>query len=194
VNIPHPSSDNWRTQDRQDDLARKRTVVQAIADRAQTDGMPAFAIIDEKPVHITVAYLMAAGRTRAEITKITGMSAMLLSNLTKQPWFKTRLKEITDSVGKDMVKAFLEGEVLPSLEVLRTIRDDSEERGATRVQAANSILDRFMGKPTVHVESKTNLNIHSAADAKDQVQSELEKVDAELRRLGVSTSAVARAN
>lgn len=168
-------------------------VVKALANEHGDNSLSYNTIIEEKPIHLTIAYLLAAGRTRTEIAQVTGMSNVAVTTITQQPWFRTRLKEITESSGKDMVKSFLEGEVLPSLEVLRTIRDNVDERGATRVTAANSILDRFMGKPTVHVESKTNLNIHSAADAKDQVQSELEKVDAELRRLGVN-SANARSN
>lgn len=182
--VPHPSADLPTIRDQITE--RKQAAVQAMA--ASTEALPQMTLVEEKPIHMTIAYLVAAGRTRSEIAQATRISIGMLANIAKQPWFKARLKEITDNAGKDMVKAFLEGEVLPSLEVLRSVRDNPDERGATRVAAANSILDRFMGKPTVHVEAKTNLNIHSAADAKDQVQSELEKVDAELRRLGVSTS------
>ena len=74
---------------------------------------------------------------------------------------------------------------MPSLEVLRSIRDNPNEKGATRVSAVNSILDRGLGKPVAYVESKTTLNIHTAADAADQVQSELEKIDRELQDRGV---------
>ena len=189
--IPHPSQD---TVPRHNQAVRDAGIREHLEKLSPADETIAHhSILQERPEHITIAYLMAAGRTRTEISKITGYSLVSLSQLVRQHWFKTRLKEITESVGTDMVKAFLQGEVLPSLEVLRTVRDNPDERGATRVAAANSILDRFMGKPTVHVESQTNLNIHSAADAKDQVQSELEKVDAELRRLGVNTLS-ARAN
>jgi len=184
--IPHPSQDTVPHHNRS---VRDAEIRQHLATMSPSDeAVSHHSILQERPEHITIAYLMAAGRTRSEISKITGYAVATLSQLVRQPWFKTRLKEITESVGTDMVKAFLQGEVLPSLEVLRNVRDNPDERGATRVAAANSILDRFMGKPTVHVESQTNLNIHSAADAKDQVQSELEKVDAELRWLGVSSS------
>lgn len=181
--IPHPSQDMSTGQ--VNSVARQNVARAALE---SDNNLPSFIFTTEKPEHLTIAYLLAAGRTRSEISQITGLNLPTLSQLTRQPFFKARLKEITENAGKDMVKAFLEGEVLPSLEVLRTVRDNPDERGATRVAAANSILDRFMGKPTVHLESKTNLNIHSAADAKDQVQSELEKVDAELRRMGVAVS------
>jgi len=187
--VPHPSQD---TSNRSMNEANKSRIVADLCS-VQNERLPHHVILEEKPVHTTIAYLLASGRTRAEISTAVGMSTPVIGEVVKQPWFKKRLKEITEANGNDMVKAFLEGEVLPSLEVLRTIRDNDDEKGATRVVAANSILDRFMGKPVAHVESKTTLNIHSAADAKDQVQSELEKVDAELRRLGVQ-SATPRAN
>lgn len=150
--------------------------------------VPASIQLEEKPIHTAVAYMMCAGATRKEIAERTGLSLANISQLAVQPWFKIRLREITDTAGKDLVKAFLEGEVLPSLEVLRTIRDDCAQRGATRITAANSILDRFLGKPITHVEAKTQLNIHTAADARDQVESELEKVRRELAERGVITS------
>lgn len=190
--VPHPSQDKIVRQDIGNMGVEARTeFIRAAINSGEK--LPAQLLTSDRPEHLTVAYLLAAGRTRDEISKATGLSKSHLSQLVQQPWFKARLREITEAAGTDMVKSFLNGEVLPSLEVLRTVRDNPDERGATRVAAANSILDRFMGKPTVHVESKTNLNIHSAADAKDQVQSELEKVDAELRRLGVNSTA-ARAN
>ena len=186
MTVPHPSQDAaTRYDNREEKLDRRRAQVAAM-----TDCNPAQStIMDEKPVHLTVAYLLASGRTRKEIAAVTGLTLSTLSSLTRQPWFITRLKEITEAAGKDMVRSFLEGEVVISLEVLRDLRDDTEQKGPTRLAAANSLLDRFLGKPTVHVESTTALNIHSAADAKDQVQSELEKVEAELARLGVSFSA-----
>jgi hypothetical protein len=185
TNVPHPSQDAaTRYDNREEKLDRRRAQVAAM-----TDCSPAQStILDEKPVHLTVAYLLASGRTRKEISAVTGLTLTTLSSLTRQPWFVARLKEITEAAGKDMVRSFLEGEVVTSLEVLRDLRDDQEQKGPTRLAAANSLLDRFLGKPTVHVESTTALNIHSAADAKDQVQSELEKVEAELKRLGVTSA------
>ena len=146
IDVPHPSQDAaTRFDSREDKLDRRRAQVAAMDNTVTSQT----TIMEEKPVHLTVAYLLASGRTRREISAVT------------------------------------------SLEVLRDLRDDLDQKGPTRLSAANSLLDRFLGKPTVHVESVTALNIHSAADAKDQVQSELEKVEAELARLGV-TSANAR--
>jgi len=147
--------------------------------------LPYATILEEKPVHRNVAYLMVAGRTRKEISELTGLSVVYLSQLARQPWFQVRVKAIADAAGKDMVKAYLEGEVIPSLEVLRTIRDNPAEKGATRVTASTARLDRFLGKPIAHIESTATLNIHTAGRAAETVESELSKIDAELRARGV---------
>lgn len=185
--VPHPSGTQSATWGAADGKARRENVLseymKAIGETATS--MPTFVIIDEKPIHLAIAYMMVAGRTRKEIGDSTGLGTNMLSNLSKQPWFKDRIKQIADANGKDMVKAFLEGQVLTSLETLSTIRDDPGEKGATRVSAANSILDRYLGKPTTHIEAKSTLNIHTAAEAANQVESELEKIDRELRDRGV---------
>lgn len=183
-NVPHPAEDI--TQLRQHNLDRQRAVVKAMGESVENLG--AFTILNEKPIHRTIAYLMAAGRSRDEVAELTGISRTTIDTVVKQPWFRKMLREITDAAGKDMVKAFLEGEVIPSLEVLRTIRDDTTQKGPTRVAAASTLLDRFLGKPVAHIESSTNLNIHTAGRAAATVESELERVDAELRRLRGVTS------
>lgn len=171
-------------------MEQRRALVQEYCGDAAPFNVPSVIIMEEKPHHITMAYLLAAGRTRKEIAKVLGMPESGISQIVRQPWFQKRLKEITEAEGKDMVKQFLEGEVLPSLEVLRDIRDDDKQKGSTRIGAANSILDRFLGKPMVHVESKTNLNIHTAAESVEQVERELQSVNEELLTRGVKLSGV----
>ena len=169
------------------DVTRKALLDQYLEPDA-SQNMPGLTCLEERPQHVTMAYLLAAGRTRSEIAQVLGLNQAHISIIVRQPWFQKRLKAITEAAGKDMVKQFLDGEVLPSLETLRSIRDDGSQRGATRVAAANSILDRFMGKPVAHIESKTNLNIHTAADTVDQVQRELSSIDEQLQARGVSLS------
>lgn len=166
----------------------KNTRVQArLASYVNLDqkALPALTIMEEKPWHRTLMYLIAAGRTRNEIAASMSISTSSIAQVTRQPWFITALKEVTDAAGKDLVKAFVEGEVIPSLELLRTVRDNPDARDTNRISAANSILDRALGKPMVHVESKTNLNIHTAAESVDEVERELAKLNEELKARGV---------
>ena len=185
---PHPSVDKPTCDPakvREDNNRASTLVEEYMLQLGDRRSLPQILVLSEKPVHTAVAYMLAAGRSRKETAIASGLSETTITNLLGQPWFSKRLKEITDVAGKDMVKAFFEGEVMPSLEVLRSIRDNPNEKGATRVSAVNSILDRGLGKPVAYVESKTTLNIHTAADAADQVQSELEKIDRELQDRGV---------
>ena len=184
---PHPSQDLGDTIRSIGDRNKKALLDQYLGSDF-TGTAPTVTILEQKPVHTTMAYLLAAGRTRMEIAGVLNLSLASISQIVRQPWFQKQLKEITEANGKDMVKSFLEGEVLPSLEVLRTIRDDSSQKGPTRVMASNSILDRFLGKPMVHVESKTNLNIHTAAESVEQVERELRSVNEELLTRGVKLS------
>lgn len=179
--IPHPSQD--RTAEM---TTSRRTILDQYLGEFAPKNIPAQIVFEEKPHHITLAYLLAAGRTRTECAQVLDMTLQTISTVFRQPFFQKRLKEITEASGKDMVKSFLENEVLPSLETLRSIRDDADQKGPTRVLASNSILDRFLGKPMVHVESKTNLNIHTAADTVEQVQRELSSINEELTARGVS--------
>lgn len=187
--IPHPSQDQSDRTLIAENNQRKSTIVQTAIRQMEAASLtlPTQTTVSQRPIHTAVAYMMAAGRKRSEIAIATGMDPATLSNLAKQPWFRTLLKEIADAAGKDMVKTFLEGEVLPALEVLHTIIHDEKQKGATRVAAISQMLDRHLGKPVAHIDSKTKLNIHTAADARDQVESELERIDRELRDRGVKT-------
>ena len=189
TDTPHPLIDRGENLERRSvGDHRRKTLLDMYLSSDQTTTLPTQVILEEKPHHITLAYLLAAGRTRAEIGEVLKMDPGTISQIIRQPFFQARLKRITEESGRDLVKAFLENEVLPSLEVLRSVRDNTQEKGTTRVLASNSILDRFLGKPMVHVESKTNLNIHTAAETVDQVQRELAGIDEQLLARGVNLS------
>ena len=189
MNVPHPAQDVIHESHSSIRLNRDQKLLESYLnaeDSGQT--LPQQVVFDGNPKHQLIAYLLAAGRTRREISETVGLSETAIGNVVKQPWFRKKLKEVCDTAGKDLVTSFLEGEGLPALEVLRSIAHNPNERGATRVTAANSILDRWLGKPVAHIESKTNLNIHTAADAANQVQSELDRINAELSARGVKLS------
>jgi hypothetical protein len=47
---------------------------------------------------------------------------------------------------QDEIKEFLKAEVMPSLEVIKSVRDNITARPSDRVAAANTLLERFLGK------------------------------------------------
>lgn len=129
-------------------------------DRLHGDRMPSTNIVHEKAVHRMMVYLSASGALTADIAAQTGYTACYVSNVLRQPWARERLVQILNETGRDMVKHFLTNEVRPSLEVLREIRDDSSAAKNARIIAANSILDRALGKPIAKVETdNTNRSV-----------------------------------
>jgi hypothetical protein len=145
---------------------------------------PNLEIKTEKAAHRIIVYLKAQGYTNKEIAKATGYTEGWLSQITRQAWFKQRLASELREAGLDPVKQFLSSEALPSLEALSSVRDSLASPPAARVAAANSILDRAFGKPTVHVESKSTVNVTNAKQSADQIAEELKSIDEQLRSRG----------
>ncbi len=128
----------------------------------------------EKPIHRAMIYAHARGATAREIAQNTGFSYVAVCQILRQPWARLRLVQILNETGMDAVKHFLSTEVSPSLEVLREVRDNPLAKASEKISAANSILDRALGKPTVHVESdNTNRSIPT----------DMARIDAELASL-----------
>lgn len=123
--------------------------------RLFNDKKPNLAIKSERMEHRMIVYLKARGLNNKEIAEKMGYGLQWVNQITRQPWFRQRFVEECQSAGVDAIKTFLEGEVLPSLECLRTIRDNEDAKDASRVVAANSLLDRFLGKPIARVETES---------------------------------------
>lgn len=121
------------------------------------DSIPAGTILKERPIHRLWIYLHAAGASASDIAAQSGAGykSSYISLVLRQTWARQRLVQILNETGRDRVKHFLTNEVAPSLEILREVRDDTAARKSERITAANSILDRALGKPTVHVESES---------------------------------------
>lgn len=142
-------------------------------DRLHGDKVSDVTIQNEKPIHRMMIYLHAQGATAREIAERTGYTYQLVNTVLRQPWARQRLVQILNETSKDHVKHFLSTEISPSLEVLREVRDNPDAKEMARLTAANAILDRALGKPTVHVESN-NRNSNTSIPA------EVARLDADL--------------
>lgn len=156
-------------------------------DRLQGDRVPETTIMTERPVHRMMIYLNAQGASPKEIANQTGYSYASVTQLLRQPWARQRLLQILKETGQDAVKHFLTNEISPSLEVLRAVRDDGTEKGATRVIAADKILDRALGKATVHVESNSTILSGKIPDEVARIDAELKSVRGQLAQKGFPT-------
>lgn len=149
---------------------------------------PNIQIQHEKPEHRIMVYLKAQGYTNREIAKATGYTDAWVSQVTRQPWFKERLTAEIREAGLDPVKQFLSAEALPSLEVLAQIRDNTAAPAASRITAANSVLDRVFGKPTQHIESESTINVKNAKQSVEEINKELSAIEDQLKIRGQSTA------
>lgn len=127
----------------------------------------------ERATHRMIIYLAAQSLSNVEIAERLGVCTNTVSRCLAQPWAKEQLvKELRDA-GKDVVAEMLKAAATDSIATLLAVRDNPVEKGATRVAAANSLLDRFLGKPVARVE------LSKASPELDEV----DKIDAELARL-----------
>ncbi len=140
---------------------------------------PNLAIINEKPEHRLIVYLKAQGHSNKEVADRTGYTQTWISQLTRQPWFRLRLVQELKEAGVDAIESVLKSTALDSVFTLIDIRDDDSAPKAVRSACANSLLDRFRGKPvqTVQHEEK-RLPKTSEISA---IDSELAELDSQLK-------------
>lgn len=146
---------------------------------------PQYIVFKEQHEHTIMLWMKASGKSDKEICEKCGYEYQHFKMLQRQPWWLKRFNEIVESCGRDAVEQFIEGEVLPCLQTLRDIRDDPAQRGSTRVAAANSILDRGLGKATVRIETKDTTNTDEATT---EIETLRKQVEANARRIAAGQS------
>lgn len=140
----------------------------------------------EKPEHRLMLWLRLNGHTVKETATLTGYTPQTVSQVCKQSWFREAFCRLSTEMGKDVVQTLLEGEVVPTIERLIALRDGAES-DAVRKAACDSILDRFMGKPTVRVESKVSGSVDSVVYDATKLLAENKRIQDELRtRIGAN--------
>lgn len=112
------------------------------------------AIISEKPEHRAIVYMKAQMLSNTEIAQRTGYSIPWISQITRQPWFRQQLLHELKIAGTDNLSATFQASALDSIYTLIEVRDNDTAPANARLAAANSILDRVLGKPVQHVETK----------------------------------------
>jgi hypothetical protein len=124
-------------------------------DRLHNARPPNFAIIHEKPWHRMLVYLKAQGLSDKELAARSGHTQSWISSLCRQPWFRLRLVQELKDAGQDNIRKVLQASALDSVFTLIDIRDDSQAPKAVRRACADSLLDRYLGRPTQHITDDT---------------------------------------
>lgn len=115
---------------------------------------PNLAILHEKPEHRLVIFLKARGHSLAEIADATGFTVPWVSQILRQPWARARLADEINNAGRDELSTIIEGAAKDSMQTLITLRDDEEAPASVRANAAQYLVDRYLGKPKQSIEQK----------------------------------------
>ena len=101
----------------------------------------------EKPAHRLMSEMAANGYSCEEIAKFTGYTNHHVSDVLRQPFSRERVLKTIKKTAQDEIKEFLEAEGMPSLRVIKTLRDDIQVPPAVRGAMAEKLTERFLGKP-----------------------------------------------
>lgn len=149
----------------QDQEAPARPLVQSEEPRPLHNGRePFYQIKHERLEHRMLMYLKAEGHSNVEIAKITGFSAVAVSNILRQPWAQEEVLRIVKAQGDDAVQQVLKGAALDSVMKLIEIRDDPHVSKETCRKASNDLLDRVFGKPNQPVQHSGNVDFSKVSD------------------------------
>jgi len=139
-------------------------------------GPPAFAVVDEKPVHRLYCYAAMAGYTNTEIAEQYGVGTQVVATVLHQPWARVFMAEEARRLGGSGIADFLKAEQANSARVLIELRDDKATPANVRRDICESILDRTIGKAVQRTVTEATI---TSVDA----SAEAARIDAELASL-----------
>lgn len=127
--------------------------------------MPNLVRKQEMPHHRLMVYLKAQGLSNKEVAERTGYNVVTVADVLKQPWARMLLVEELRIAGRDSLQGLLAGKCEDAVYTLVAVMDDKDEKGSTRVQAANSILNRCLGNPTQPLAISQTDDLKALSDA-----------------------------
>lgn len=164
---------------------------------------PPYIIQQERPEHRFLIFLYAQGMSTKDIylqlggewdssrnLPISGTSAQYsyqhLHTIRRQAWFQTKLVEYMEQCGKDVIRARFEAELMPSIEKVVAIRDAQDAPMQLQLRAAESLIDRFLGKPLQHVQALPVASVDKYEKDAAALVKETEALEAELKNLNAA--------
>lgn len=141
----------------------------------------------EKPEHRLMLWYRLQGYNLKEVAAAMGYNEASVGQICRQPWFVKAFCELSTEMGKDAVKNFLEGEVLPTLERIKSLRD-SGESDAVRLAAGKELLDRYLGKSIAKTESKVDASVSVSTTDVNKLQDQINRNNEILASRGITFS------
>lgn len=134
----------------------------------------------EKPVHRLMAVLAAQGLSPSEIAEHTGMKVELVRSVLREPWAKRVVAQLLMDRGRQAAETILKSAASDSVFTLIELRDTAKSE-AVRKGCADSILDRYLGKPTQYVKSEKVDKIMSPREKDKELDSEIARLAGEIQ-------------
>jgi hypothetical protein len=164
---------------------------------------PPVLLKTEQPEHRFLVFLYAQGLSTKEIflqlggawdsntnLPVSGTGARYsyahLCSIRRQAWFQTNLVKYMDECGKDAIRAKFEMELKPSIEKVIAIRDDLKAPLQLQLRAAESLIDRFLGKPVQQVVALPQSSVAKYEQDAASLARETEAVEVELKNLNAA--------
>jgi hypothetical protein len=202
----HPSG--CTADDRVVDFTNERLADQAMRDRGLVPMKNALPSVSAEPVaqkensnHRLLAMLFAQGGdaktafadlggqfdTDGRPVPGTGLFSLeYIRRLRRTQWFQEVIIELLDSKGGKLIENRLQIEVAPSIATLVEIRDNEAASASARLTAANSLLDRFLGKPKQAVEVIPPSDVAKFEVEREKLEAELERLREERKHLNAA--------
>lgn len=105
-----------------------------------------------------MADLKMQGCTIREIAAVVGYSEAAVGQILRQPFIQAYMINALKTTVQEELRAVIDAEVLPSLRTLVEVRDNTDAPAQARINAANSLLDRKLGKPNQPVSVQQQLS------------------------------------
>jgi predicted transcriptional regulator len=151
-----------------------RSLVEDVAGQSlQGDPNTKYNLSREKPKHRMVILLSAAGYSNKQIAAELGITPVWVGHILRQPWAVEMLGRLVASGTSHLVQNKFASIVPSAIEALAEITTNPEAPASARVSSATAILDRFLGKPTQRVETKSEVTYRDADEEKRQLEREL---------------------
>lgn len=128
-----------------------------------------------KPIHRLMAYAVACGRSRLDLTEDTGYPFEEIVKVTNGQKFQEVVGEFIQQQGEDQAQKRLESAVMDSIATLVKLRDNPTVKDVVRLQASIYILNRVKGTPSQFIVTERR----SSQDPQD----ELAEIEAQLHQL-----------
>src|ERR1051326_3984813 len=133
------------------------------------DRPPAFRIRKKENVRQRMVLELAAkgSYTSKEIAELTGYTEMTIVDILRQPHTEQllvdTLRENADSVDSQVAEVIKEN-VLNAMNVFKEVMNDTKQRAADRIAAAEKFIERRYGKANQPINRGTDVDLNSLPD------------------------------